>query len=154
MSVIGSPHISFRLATSVDIPGIASVQHETTLETTWDRLRFGSINPQVWYDYLKEGLSESLLHAKHPSIITVAIDSNTTEIIGFVELEKLNSDASDNVQSERGGTDPTEQQVERPPRTRPEGFNLDAIMAYHGKMITVREKTVGKKPYIRKIIVV
>ena len=146
MAATGPSNISLRPATPTDIPAIAAVLHETTLETPWDRLRFGAIDRQVWYDHLKKGLSESLL-AKQPAIITAAIDSDTNEIVGFVELEKLDSEMSENVPG------PAKPQGEKPAKEQPEGFNTDAIMAYYNAMIVVREKAVGEKPYIRETIV-
>lgn len=130
-----SLHMS--LAEINDIPALANILLETTLETEWGRIQFGAIDFIAWYQCIQEGLTDALVNMDPPASIMKMTDDMTGEVVGFVEL----------TYSETRAKVP-KQQVNR---SKPLGFNSVAIAAYYSRMIVVRRKVVAEKPYFRKL---
>lgn len=61
--------LQMTLADKEDIPGLADILLETTLESEWVRIQFGAIDSAAWYRCLKGELVDALVHADPPSSI-------------------------------------------------------------------------------------
>ena len=130
-------------ATLADISGIGAILAETTVESQWGKLQFGSIRSKDWCAYLEDGLREAIQGSDPPSTIMKVSDTATSEIVSFIHL----------VDPVHAGAEKTRSVNQAPvaKKSKPAGFNVAPIRAYCALMMAVRERATKNLTYFRNI---
>jgi len=122
-------------ATAEDVAGLAAILFEEFMEMhEWTRIRFSAMKPEERHAYLAAGLREDLTNPEYPVIIQKMEDTETKEIVGFLQFNDCNVPPSNKEFATQ--------------IIKPEGYNVPPIREYYRKMITAQKAAMKDKPFL------